>query len=260
MLKFSAFAQIEATASFKLKTMIRAKLLKALQMTVSEDTYGRLINIAGRQRMLSQRIGFLFLTLSGQVENGHAIPENLWMMLEKALQDFRQGYDLLLHGDEDAGLPRLASARIRTVLEKGNGYGGRETIERFLSEAQHYMQALAGNSIPDRTAFEGFSGFILEDLLQTLQAIVVALEEDFAEEMRRRRDLREEEAQRVMVALQEIQKASKFSRMIALNAKISADRAGPYGKEFGALTEELKNISTAITDSSEDILKHLERI
>ncbi len=73
----------------------------------------------------------------------------------------------------------------------------------------------------------------------------------------RRRDKRQEEAKRVMTALQEIQRASKFSRMIALNAKISADKAGPYGKEFGALTEELKNISSAITSSSEDILKHL---
>lgn len=229
-------------------------------MTVSEDVYGRLINIAGRQRMLSQRIGFLFLTLSGQVEAGKPVPETLWDMLETALQDFRNGYRLLLIGDESAGLPALTSDRIRAVLDGKHGYGGRAVIELFLEDTQKHMKALSLNKGLDRKTFDAFSNFVLEELLQTLQAIVTALEEDFADEMSRRRDQREEDAQRVMHALQEIQKASKFSRMIALNAKISADRAGPYGKEFGALTEELKNISSAITDSSEDILRHLERI
>jgi hypothetical protein len=229
-------------------------------MNLSEDTYGRLINIAGRQRMLSQRIGFLFLTLRGQVNSGLPVPEALWDMLDTALQEFRQGHRLLLDGDAKAGLPRLASRRIRTVLNGSGNTNGQATIERFLNEAQGLTEALAANRLPESADFDAFSGFVLVDLLQTLQAIVTALEEDFAEEMQRRRDMRREEALRVMDALQEIQKASKFSRMIALNAKISADRAGPYGKEFGALTEELKNISIAITDSSEDILRHLERI
>lgn len=210
--------------------------------------------------MLSQRIGFLFLTLSSQVDEHSPVPETLWNMLETALQDFKSGYRLLLHGDENAGLPALASNRIRTVLDGNTGIGGRFVIERFLKDAQQHMQALSHNKGLDRKTFDAFSSFVLEELLQTLQAIVTALEEDFADEMNRRRVQRQEEAQRVMQALQEIQKASKFSRMIALNAKISADRAGPYGKEFGALTEELKNISAAITDSSEDILRHLERI
>lgn len=229
-------------------------------MAVSEDIYGRLINIAGRQRMLSQRIGFLFLTLSNQVNSCDPASDTLWTMLEAALQDFRNGYRLLLHGDEGAGLPALSSDRIQSVLDGNGGHSGRVVIEQFLGDAQQHMQTLSLNRGLDRKTFDTFSSFMLEDLLQTLQAIVTALEEDFADEMNRRRDQRQEEALRVMHALQEIQKASKFSRMIALNAKISADRAGPYGKEFGALTEELKNISTAITDSSEDILRHLERI
>ncbi|WP_428643159.1 type IV pili methyl-accepting chemotaxis transducer N-terminal domain-containing protein [Roseibium sp.] len=226
-------------------------------MDLSEDAYGKLINIAGRQRMLSQRIGFLFLAMSGHIESGAPVPGLLWNMLEKALEDFDSGYRLLLNGDDTAGLPKLVSTRINKVLDAGDRTSGRAVIDRFLSEAHDHMQALSEDSAPDRAVFDRFSEFVLLDLLQTLQAIVAALEEDFAEEMQRRRDKRQEEAKRVMTALQEIQRASKFSRMIALNAKISADKAGPYGKEFGALTEELKNISSAITSSSEDILKHL---
>ncbi len=226
-------------------------------MDLSEDTYGKLINIAGRQRMLSQRIGFLFLTMSGQLESGSKIPDPLWTMLERALEDFGTGHRLLLDGDVAAGLPKLTSERISAVLDGKSGASGRAIIDRFLREAAGHMQALTEDRAPERAVFDAFSEFVLVDLLQTLQAIVAALEEDFAEEMQRRRTRRQEEAKRVMTALQEIQRASKFSRMIALNAKISADKAGPYGKEFGALTEELKNISSAITTSSEDILKHL---
>ena len=229
-------------------------------MDLSEDIYGKLINIAGRQRMLSQRIGFLFLTISGHMANDNPIPEPIWAMLRNALQDFRRGNELLSHGDEDAGLPKLTSERVDPLLHGTGTTGGRAVIDRFMNEARAYLNALAQNIAPDQVEFEAFTEFVLIDLLQVLQSVVVALEEDFAEEMDRRREKRQQDAQRVMNALQEIQKASKFSRMIALNAKISADRAGPYGKEFGALTEELKNISSAITSSSEDILKHLEQI
>ncbi|MBN9669661.1 type IV pili methyl-accepting chemotaxis transducer N-terminal domain-containing protein [Roseibium aggregatum] len=229
-------------------------------MELSEDIYGKLINIAGRQRMLSQRIGFLFLTLSSQAEKRTPVNGPIWKMLEKALEDFEHGYRILLNGDDAAGLPQLSSARIATVLDAGTIGSGRWRIDRFLTEAHALMEALSGDTAPERAAFDAFSQFVLVELLQTLQAIVNALEEDFAEEMQRRRDKRHEDSERVLKALQEIQKASKFSRMIALNAKISADRAGPYGKEFGALTEELKNISSAITDSSEDIMRHLESI
>lgn len=229
-------------------------------MTLSEDFYGKLINIAGRQRMLSQRIGFLFLTLNGQIESRQSVPGDLWDMLEKALSDFQKGYALLCDGDAEAGLPRLESERITAVLEARAERSGRAVIERFLCEAECHMRDLGNNKVPERATFDAFSDLVLVDVLQVLQAIVEALEADFSDEMQRRRELRRAEATRVMGALQEIQKASKFSRMIALNAKISADRAGPYGKEFGALTEELKKIATSISDSSEDILKHMQQI
>lgn len=229
------------------------------QVDLSEDIYGKLINIAGRQRMLSQRIGFLLVSASSQkVED--LTDTTIWAMLERALDDFQNGHQLLLNGDETAGLPRLTSERIDAVLQDPAPDKGLNVIERFAADARQHLQTLKSGNPVDREAFGAFSNLVLVDLLQTLQAVVTALEEDFAEEMRRRKNRRVEEAQRVMDAIQEIQKASKFSRMIALNAKISADRAGPFGKEFGALTEELKQISNAITDSSENILKHLDRI
>ncbi|WP_346911763.1 type IV pili methyl-accepting chemotaxis transducer N-terminal domain-containing protein [uncultured Roseibium sp.] len=232
---------------------------------VNESTFGRLINISARQRMLSQRIGFLFMTISTALHKTEEPPENLLALLRTAADDFVEGYRILQQGKPEDGLPHLNTLRIRNILGQSvphgkDGSSGRAVIERFLGEVSNGIEHLSqGKPMSDDQA-DWFSRFILIDLLAVLQSIVAAIETDFSEEMDRRRELRNADAARVMQALQDIQKASKFSRMIALNAKISADRAGPHGREFGALTDEIKQIANDITDSSQDILKHLSYV
>lgn len=220
---------------------------------LDEKVYGKLINIAGRQRMLSQRIGFLLLTLSRRVDHEEGQSGDLWSMLTTALADFKAGHRVLLNGDPSKDLPRPESIRIMQVLDSG----GRIVIDRFLSDVAAFMALLKRDRRPQRDAFEDFSTFVLTDLLQTLQALVMALEADFDDDIKHRRSQRTEETKRVKVAIEDIQKASRLSRLIALNAKIAADRSGPHGKEFGALTEELKNISASISNSSDALLRHL---
>ena len=139
----------------------------------------------------------------------------LLSMLDRALEDFCTGHGLLLNGNEDAGLPKLASQRIDAVLKTAETDRGQHLIERFVHEARVFIQDIEKGDLPEPEELAAFSDLVLVDLLQTLQAVVSALEEDFAEEMQRRRDRRNEETQRVMDAIQEIQKASRFSRMIA---------------------------------------------
>lgn len=229
---------------------------------VNESAFGRLINISARQRMLSQRIGFLFLTISTALNTTEAPPEDLLALLRTAADDFVEGYHILQHGKLEDGLPHLDTERIRNILEGSAPYGqygatGRAVIGRFLGEVSSGIEHLTRGEPMSEDQSAWFSKFILIDLLAVLQSIVAAIETDFSEEMDRRRESRNADVARVMQALLEIQKASKFSRMIALNAKISADRAGPHGREFGALTDEIKQIANDITDSSQDILKHL---
>lgn len=232
--------------------------------TISEDSFAKLISIAGRQRMLSQRAGFLFVTLNGYCEKGRALPEEHLTMLQTAVQDFTHGYAILQRGEPEQDLPDLHSERVDHVLcskidtDGYNGETGRQVIERFVRETSEGISGLKDGLPQPSERANRYSAYVLGPLLQVLQSIVTALETDFEDEMKVRRERRAADVGRVMSALQEIQKASKFSRMVALNAKISADRAGPHGREFGALTEEIKKISANITESSQDIMKHLD--
>ncbi|WP_417670000.1 type IV pili methyl-accepting chemotaxis transducer N-terminal domain-containing protein [Roseibium sp.] len=237
---------------------------------ISENTFARLINIAGRQRMLSQRIGFLVVTLNRKCEGGEALPSDQLAMLKTAVSDFTHGYSILREGDASQDLPALNSRRVAEVLSSqaeqleaeaaGAAETGRAIIDRFLTQAVDTVASLEANAPRSEAEINEYSAFVLGAVLQTLQSIVAALEADFDDEMQARKDRRSADVESVMAAISEIQKASKFSRMVALNAKISANRAGPHGREFGALTEEIKKISNNITESSQDIMRHLDHV
>lgn len=237
-----------------------------MEADISENIFARLINIAGRQRMLSQRIGFIISMLHNTSEPGHDIGDDLSALLKNAVNDFTLGYAILLQGDRDQGLPHFASARVANVLDgRGDANGseassGRATIDRFLLETGAALVDVTNGRRRGGQQMSDYSAFVLGPVLQTLQKIVEALEADFEDEMLARRTRRSADVELVMMAAGEIQKASKFSRMIALNAKISANRAGPHGLEFGALTEEIKKISNNITESSQEIMRHLDHV
>lgn len=225
----------------------------------SESTFAKLITIAGRQRMLSQRIGFLAVVLNNAlVRDGGELPSVQLDMLKKAAAEFDKGYDILRNGDPDLDLPKWESTAVGNVLDAPGTAGGRMVIDRFQLETRSVTDALETGEPRSEAETAAFSEFVLTDVLTILQRIVTALETDFEAEMAARQQRRNSEIDRVAAAIREIQRASRFSRMIALNAKISANRAGPHGREFSALTDEIKKISGDITESSEDIIRYLE--
>ncbi|WP_420411309.1 type IV pili methyl-accepting chemotaxis transducer N-terminal domain-containing protein [Roseibium sp.] len=231
------------------------------QPELNENTFARLINIAGRQRMLSQRVGFLSVVLNSaqkQTEDQELRQSDSRLeMLKIAAADFERGFAILRQGDPAQDLPFWDSDGIRAILAGTGSQKGLRTISHFMTETRHTISVLeSGKTRPDQE-LEAFSTFVLTDVLGVLQQIVTALEHDFQIETAKRQKQRDQEIDRVRAAVEEIQRASKFSRLIALNAKISANRAGQHGSEFRALTDEIKQISDDITESSDDIIRFL---
>ncbi|MBO9418356.1 type IV pili methyl-accepting chemotaxis transducer N-terminal domain-containing protein [Labrenzia sp. R4_2] len=231
------------------------------QADFNENTFARLINIAGRQRMLSQRVGFLSVVLNARQTDGPSdrltTSDHHLDMLKAAADDFETGFKILCEGDKDLGLPHWECAEVAAILNGRDGIEGHAVINRFVSETRHTIATLEAGKTRRQKELEDFSTFVLTDTLAVLQKIVGALEADFQAATATRDEQRTLEIDRVRTAVEDIQRASKISRMIALNAKISATRAGSHGSEFRALTDEIKKISDDITQSSEDIIRFL---
>lgn len=68
---------------------------------------GRVIDVAGRQRMLSQRIAKAVATLSSPALE--ALREPMRRELAESLDEWSEAHFALIHGSSDAGLPGLAS-------------------------------------------------------------------------------------------------------------------------------------------------------
>ena len=223
-----------------------------------EEAFGAHINIAGRQRMLSQRVGLLLLGLMAQKSDTGNFPIGMISQMEEALREFDQGHSILLNGSAEQGIPAVSSSGAKALLAGRHGMRV-DPIARFRKETAQFVAWIQRGEELSTGKCLSLTDFILGDLLDFLQKVVKTLQADFGELMERTRAAATQNMQRVNQAVREIQEAAHYSRMIALNAKISAERAGEFGREFGALTNEIKDISERITSSSKDILKFVSQ-
>ncbi len=224
---------------------------------LSGPIFAGLINLIGRQRMLSQRVGLILLNLHIARLQGLEIGAADLAAYAKAAEDFRCAHRTLINGNRDTKVPSLFSEGVRDVL-----YGkrdGNRKIEGFIDATGFYEDVFANAKEYEAARLLEFVTFIKSELLELLQANVAELEADYISFQRACDQQREEETRSVLAALSQIQKSAHLSRLVAFNAKISSIRAGEYGREFGALTDELKKISDEIGESSKLIVRNISR-
>jgi hypothetical protein len=194
---------------------------------VSGDKLGALINLAGRQRMLSQRV-VLQALLAARGERGALTTAR------EALALFTVSHATLVHGS-----PELPGAHFSNIREAYFGaLQGDTRVREFIAQAERALAAVD-------------DGLRLADgLLEQLCAACSPM----LDLLNRLTQIYEAEAARHAVAqhqrqqalLNDIQTIAKQARIVAFNAQVSAARAGTTGREFAVVADTLTRITGEI--------------
>lgn len=195
----------------------------AFPADVSVETIGELINLSGRQRMLSQRI-VLQMLLAAQGDMAAL------GIARTCLETFTSAHAELAQGN--ARLPGAFSEALRQLY-----FGkprGDARIREFIVLAKAAMDTLSaktGQSNPSLDALVTHA----TPMLELLQTITQAYQQEMhvCEVALRKRQTE---------IAEHLGRISMQANIVAMNARVSAARAGPYGREFSVITTVLADI------------------
>ena len=192
---------------------------------VSGQLIGELINLAGRQRMLSQRI-VLHVLLASQGDDAALI------VARDCLETFRRAHADLVDGNDR--LPGVFSDALKALYF--GPHKADERIRQFIADAGGAIDMLFSARDAERnSAATSVLVGQATPLLDLLQQITLAYQNEMhgieLAAARRNADLAEQ-----------LGHISMQANIVAINARISAGRAGPYGREFAVVTSLLSDI------------------
>ncbi|MDE2203717.1 MAG: type IV pili methyl-accepting chemotaxis transducer N-terminal domain-containing protein [Burkholderiaceae bacterium] len=190
---------------------------------VTVETIGELINLSGRQRMLSQRI-VLQMLLAAQGDSGaHAIARNCLAAFESA------------HTDLVKGSGRLPGAFSNTLQQLYFGSArGDARIREFIALAKATMDVETASAARRAASVDALVAQATP-ILELLQTITQAYQDEMHVcEIAIRKGQTE--------IAEHLGRISMQANIVAMNARVSAARAGPYGREFSVITTVLADI------------------
>lgn len=194
---------------------------------ISNEIMRRLINISGRQRMLSQRIILhTFLARLGK-------PEALDIG-KTALALFKETHTILVHGNQE--FPGIFFDELEQLFFGASQAD--EKIKEFIALSERVIQAQERHSAEVEELTLTLGG-MATNIVELQNAITQAFENKSKnfDELRKKRqsDL-----------LDDIRKIAKEAQIVSFNAQIIASRAGDSGKEFAVVANVLVNITNKI--------------
>lgn len=190
---------------------------------VSAETIGELINLAGRQRMLSQRI-VLHVLLAAQ---GDAAAADI---AKSCLSTFAATHADLVEGNDR--LPGVFCAALRQLYF--GSHRADERIRRFIDDAGRAASQLSSGATDAQAAADALVAQA-SPLLELLQTITLAYQNEM-------RNVERAASKRDEQLAEQLGRISMQANIVAINARISAGRAGPYGREFAVVTSLLSDI------------------
>jgi hypothetical protein len=197
---------------------------------VSGETIGELINLAGRQRMLSQRI-VLHVLLAAQGDD-RAID-----IARQCLSIFAASHAELVGGNDR--LPGVFSEALRQLYF--GSHRADERIRRFIGDAERAISLIPARLSGAQAAADALVTQA-SPLLELLQSITLGYQNEM-------RNVERAASARDAQLAEQLGRISMQANIVAINARISAGRAGPYGREFAVVTSLLS-----------DIVKEMERM
>jgi hypothetical protein len=194
---------------------------------ITSEMLVSLINLSGRQRMLSQRVALnVALAASGITE---CLAE-----AKDALTLFRHSHTILVHGNQE--YPGIFFNDLEKV------YFGTDKSESKITT----FIALAEQAIVACEGAHQSIGSAVSELGLAANAIVVILNKitiTYEAESRRRASERHKQHQALMSS---IQKIAKEAKIVSFNAQVIAARAGEAGKEFAVVAGVMTDITEKI--------------
>jgi methyl-accepting chemotaxis protein len=190
---------------------------------VSGQVIGELINLSGRQRMLSQRI--VLHALLASLGDSAALA-----VLKACLATFAQAHAELVHGNEH--LPGVFSAALREVYF-GKGRAD-ERIQQFVARAERAVSSIEARDDDQQSQVDALVTQATP-LLELLQEITLAYQHEM-------RGIEAAATKRQVDIAERLSNISMQANIVALNARISAARAGKFGREFAVITTVLADI------------------
>lgn len=224
-------------------------------MASDDSAFGTLINIAGKQRMLSHRFALL-ATMMTACDDSSRPP--LQEMLRDTLVELEKNHACICHGDESMGIPPATSPALGELIASGATV--MEPVERFFELAGGIAGQLEAGDSPTTEALIEFTLFVAGPLLASLNSLIATITGDLQLASREKEDRLDEGRALMHNTLRRINKSGATIRMISFNASIEAARFGESGRAFAVIAKEIQGLSIETQTTANEMQQQLTEL
>lgn len=225
-------------------------MLTEQPLIIDQDILSQLINISGRQRMLSQRI---VLLIQLYVQNGD---QTTLKSLYDAIKLFDTSHKQLTEGDLEVPLPGVFSERLENIFY-GEEIKAHSIIDSFINDVKKIFNDLKNDKSVSDDQMKNLLFFSTSELLTLLNDITTAYEleaKEAAEKMQAQIEAKQHE---LATILHSISLVSKKANQISVYTHVVATRLEQAQAQE---SKDIEAVATQIEHLAEDMSKLIKEL